>query len=65
MKSKKLPPNVVDMENHLLGYLITKELYLPDDLLPSDFFEPKNQQIAVGLFNLKKDEKKVDIILLR
>jgi len=52
------------MENHLLGYLITKELYLPDDLLPSDFFEPKNQQIAVGLFNLKKDEKKVDIALL-
>ena len=64
MKSKKLPPNVVDMENHLLGYLIARELYLPEELLPSDFFEPKNQQIAVGLFNLKKDEKKVDITLL-
>jgi archaellum biogenesis ATPase FlaH len=64
MKSKKLPPNVVDMENHLLGYLITNSLYLPDELLPSDFFEAKNQDIAVGLFDLKKDEKKVDITLL-
>jgi archaellum biogenesis ATPase FlaH len=64
MKSKKLPPNVVDMENHLLGYLISNSLYLPDDLLPSDFFEPKNQQIAIGLFNLKKDGREVDSALL-
>jgi len=64
MKSKKLPPNVIEMENHLLGYLIAKEFYLPDELLPSDFFEPKNQAIAIALFNLKKDEKKVDIALL-
>lgn len=64
MKSKKLPPNVVDMENHLLGYLIARELYLPEELLPSDFFEPKNQSIAIALFNLKKDEKKVSVELL-
>ena len=64
MKSKKLPPNVIDMENHLLGYLIARELYLPEELLPSDFFEPKNQSIAIALFNLKKDEKKVSVELL-
>jgi len=64
MKSKKLPPNVVDMENHLLGYLITNSLYLPDDLLPSDFFEAKNQSIAIALFNLKKDGREVDTAIL-
>ena len=64
MKSKKIPPNVVDMENHLLGYLITNSLYLPDDLLPSDFFEAKNQSIAIALFNLKKDGREVDTAIL-
>ena len=64
MKSKKIPPNVVDMENHLLGYLITNSSYLPDDLLPSDFFEAKNQSIAIALFNLKKDGREVDTAIL-
>jgi len=52
------------MENHLLGYLITNSLYLPDDLLPSDFFEAKNQSIAIALFNLKKDGREVDTAIL-
>jgi replicative DNA helicase len=50
------PPNAVDMEAYLLGCLLYKNQYLPDDLTIADFFEPKHQDIARMLWALKEKQ---------
>jgi replicative DNA helicase len=48
----KLPPNTVDAEKYLLGVLMRDALPLPERLKPSDFFEPKHQDIAYAITSL-------------
>lgn len=47
-------PNSVEAESALLGILIRLERTLPDGLLPSDFFEPKHQDIASAILHAGK-----------
>jgi hypothetical protein len=56
-----IPPNAVVMEGYLLGCLIRDEKYLDSDLMVSDFYEPKHQDIASVLLSLKEREYKVDM----
>ena len=47
----QLPANL-DAERHLLGCVIRDGTSLPDGLIPSDFFEPANQEIASAILDL-------------
>lgn len=42
-------PSAIDAERHLLGVLLRDALPLPEGLLPSDFHEPKHQDIASAI----------------
>ena len=46
-------PSNLDAERHLLGCLIRDGLPLPEGLIPSDFYEPKHQDIAATLAQLE------------
>ena len=48
-------PNSVDAESALLGVLIRDFKPLPDDVQPSDFFEPKHQDIASAMLRCYAD----------
>jgi hypothetical protein len=43
------PPSALDAERHILAVSIAQGLPLPDGLIPSDFFEPNNQDIASAI----------------
>jgi hypothetical protein len=43
------PPSALDAERHILAVSIAQGLPLPDGLIPSDFFEPTNQDIASAI----------------
>jgi hypothetical protein len=43
------PPSDLDAERHILAVSIAQGLPLPDGLIPSDFFEPNNQDIASAI----------------
>ena len=45
-------PSNLDAERHLLGCLIRDGLPLPEGLIPSDFYEPKHQDVAAALAQL-------------
>ena len=49
------PPNNVPAERHLLGVLLRDALPFPDELKPSDFFEPAHQDIAAAILALEVD----------
>jgi hypothetical protein len=49
------PPNNVPAERHLLGVLLRDALPFPDELKPSDFFEPAHQDIAAAILSLAVD----------
>jgi len=46
------PPSALDAERHILAVSIAQGLPLPDGLIPSDFFEPTNQDIASAITTL-------------
>ena len=46
------PPSALDAERHLLAVSIAQGLPLPDGLIPSDFFEPRHQDIAAAISGL-------------
>ena len=46
------PPSALDAERHLLAVSIAQGLPLPDGLIPSDFFEPRHQDIASAISGL-------------
>lgn len=48
-------PNSVDAESALLGFLIRDFKPLPDEIQPSDFFEPKHQDIASAMLRCYED----------
>jgi len=52
IKTMNLPPNTVEAEKYLLGVLMRDALPLPQTLKPSDFFEPKHQDIAQAITSL-------------
>jgi hypothetical protein len=54
------PPNNVPAERHLLGVLLRENLPFPVNLKPSDFFEPKHQEVASAILYLQSDGKVVD-----
>jgi hypothetical protein len=54
------PPNNVPAERHLLGAVIRDNLAFPVNLKPSDFFEPKHQDVATAILYLQSDGKVVD-----
>ena len=46
-------PNVSpDTERHLLGGLMRDGIPFPSDLIPSDFGEPKHQEMALSLIHI-------------
>jgi hypothetical protein len=49
------PPSALDAERHILAVSIAQGLPLPDGLLPSDFFEPTNQDIASAITALVEE----------
>ena len=49
------PPNNTAAERHLLGVLLREALPFPQDLKPSDFFEPVHQDIAAAILALEVD----------
>ena len=54
------PPNNVPAERHLLGVLLRDALPFPADLKPSDFFEPKHQEVAAAILGLQVDGTTAD-----
>jgi hypothetical protein len=44
--------NQTDIERHLLGVLLRDSLPFPPGLIPSDFLEPKNQDVASAILTL-------------
>ena len=54
------PPNNVPAERHLLGVLLRDALPFPADLKPSDFFEPKHQEVAAAILGLQVDGSSAD-----
>jgi hypothetical protein len=54
------PPNNVPAERHLLGVLLRENLPFPVNLKPSDFFEPKHQDVAAAILYLQSDGKAAD-----
>jgi len=53
-------PASLEAERYLLGVLIRDSLSPPEELLPSDFFEPKHQDIFAALLQLKDEGKQAD-----
>ena len=49
------PPNNVPAERHLLGVILRDALPFPEDLKPSDFFEPVHQDISAAILSLEVD----------
>ena len=49
------PPSALDAERHILAVSIAQGLPLPDGLIPSDFFEPTNQDIASAITGLVEE----------
>jgi len=49
------PPSALEAERHILAVSIAQGLPLPDGLLPSDFFEPTNQDIASAIVGLTEE----------
>ena len=49
------PPSALDAERHILAVSIAQGLPLPDGLIPSDFFEPTNQDIASAIVGLTEE----------
>ncbi len=49
------PPSALDAERHILAVSIAQGLPLPDGLIPSDFFEPTNQDIASAITALVEE----------
>ena len=45
-------PSNLDAERHFLGCLIRDGATFPEGIMPSDFFEPKHQEIATTLLDL-------------
>ena len=54
------PPNNTAAERHLLGVIIRDNLPFPDQLKPSDLFEPQHQDIAAAILSLQADGKAID-----
>lgn len=46
------PPSALDEERHILAVAIAHGLPLPDGLIPSDFFEPRHQDLAAAISGL-------------
>lgn len=53
-------PASLEAERHLLGVLIRDSLSPPEELLPSDFFEAKHQDIYAAILQLKDEGKQAD-----
>ena len=53
-------PASLEAERHLLGVLIRDSLSPPEELLPSDFFEPKHQDIYAAILQLTDEGKQAD-----
>ena len=53
-------PASLEAERYLLGVLIRDSLSPPEELLPSDFFEPKHQDIFAAILQLKDEGKQAD-----
>jgi len=51
MTQTKLP-SAIEAERNLLGVLIRDSAPFPDTLKPSDFFEPKHQEVAAAIIGL-------------
>ena len=58
------PPNNVPAERHLLGVLLRDALPFPDELKPSDFFEPSHQEIAGAILMLAVDGITADELIV-
>jgi len=54
-------PNSVDAESALLGVLIRDFKPLPDEVQPSDFFEPKHQDIASAMLRCYADVNELTV----
>ena len=54
-------PNSVDAESALLGVLIRDLKPLPDEVQPSDFFEPKHQDIASAMLRCYEDVNEMTV----
>ena len=54
------PPNNIPAERHVLGALLRDKLPFPVNLKPSDFFEPKHQDVAAAILYLQSDGKAAD-----
>lgn len=54
------PPNNVQAERHLLGAILRDNIPFPTNLKPSDFFEPKHQDVAAAILFLQADGKSAD-----
>ena len=54
------PPASLDAERHLLGAILRDSAPFPQGLLPSDFFEPKHQDIAAAILSLEAEGVSAD-----
>ena len=54
------PQNNTAVERHLLGAIIRDASAFPTALKPSDFFEPKHQEVAAAILALQVDGKTAD-----
>jgi hypothetical protein len=57
-------PAALDAEKYLLGTIIRDGGLLPNGLLPSDFFDPKHQDIAGAIYSLTVNGVTVDEITI-
>lgn len=53
-------PTAVDIERFLLGGLLRDSLAFPPNLIPSDFLEPKHQDIASAILSLAEENVAAD-----
>jgi replicative DNA helicase len=56
-----IPPNAIETEKYILGVLINTQSYLPEELTPGLFYDPKHQDIATALLSLKARNIQVDL----
>lgn len=54
------PNNNISAERHVLGATIRDEVVFPAQLKPSDFFEPKHQDVAAAILAIQVDGKTAD-----
>jgi hypothetical protein len=57
-----IPPSNIPAERHLLGVLLRDNLPFPVNLKPSDFFEPKHQDVAAAILYLQSEGKAADVV---